>query len=386
LDGQRLNDARQGAPDLSLVPASSIERIEVLKGGASAVYGADALGGVIAITTKRPGDRRLEVGLSNHSWPLASGLLDGQSLRFDGSAPIGGAAVSLSVSGERAGNGYPLDDGTLRSNADFAAGGARLAVSLPLAAGEANAQLGGSWREAGVPGSTTWVTPESRQEDGALRGQASWSSDALLGGLLSLDLRGEASLTRLDYQDPDYPGRYDSARGGAEFRASALFSDTIELGFGASLSIEGTRSSVFETLEGGQPSRLSAGAYLEPRVLLGRLRIVPALRYDWNDDFPAGLSALCGLVYAATDDVELRLSAGSSYRAPSFNELFWPYMSNPDLGPERGFAGELSASVKNGPLSAEVSAFARLVDDMIQNDVTWTPQNLGRVFTPGAEA
>ncbi len=56
IDGRRINDAQNGQFDLSNLPLTKdeIERIEVLRGGASALYGADAMGGVINIITKSP--------------------------------------------------------------------------------------------------------------------------------------------------------------------------------------------------------------------------------------------------------------------------------------------------------------------------------------------
>ena len=47
VDGRRLNDQYQGNPEMALIPADSIERIEVLKGPASALYGSNAMGGII---------------------------------------------------------------------------------------------------------------------------------------------------------------------------------------------------------------------------------------------------------------------------------------------------------------------------------------------------
>jgi outer membrane receptor for Fe3+-dicitrate len=52
LDGQRLNNAQSGEVDLSTIPLEGVERIEVVRGSASAIYGADAVGGVINIITK----------------------------------------------------------------------------------------------------------------------------------------------------------------------------------------------------------------------------------------------------------------------------------------------------------------------------------------------
>ena len=60
VDGVRLNDSRQGGADLSQIPVDNIERIEIVRGGTSALYGADAVAGVVNIITKTKADQTLQ--------------------------------------------------------------------------------------------------------------------------------------------------------------------------------------------------------------------------------------------------------------------------------------------------------------------------------------
>jgi len=398
VDGQRLNDARQGTPDLSLIPAESIERIEVLRGGASALYGPDALGGVIVITTKHPAGDSLAAQFSSTAWPgalAASGakaLGLGQRLAFQGSQTLGAAVLGLSAFGERAGSGWASGSGALRDNSDLLSGGADLDLALPLGGGMTRTRVSGSWQDAGSPGSLFYSSPKAKQSDSSLRGRLGWASDALAGGNLALDLAASASFARLDYTNPDYAiaDRHDSTRGGLDLRASALLGG-LQLGFGASLSREATNSTVFATSSSGQPERLTLSAYLEPSLELGALTLIPALRYDWNDNFAAGLSAMFGLEYKATEELSLRLSGGSSYRAPTFNELYWPADpmfgggGNADLKAERGLGAETALSWRRGAFSIDATAFGRYVEDLIMNDAFFVPHNIGKTFSPGAE-
>ena len=68
VDGVRLNDSRQGAPDLSQIPVDNIERIEIVRGGTSALYGADAVAGVVNIITKDKAEDRFRLSLTNGSY------------------------------------------------------------------------------------------------------------------------------------------------------------------------------------------------------------------------------------------------------------------------------------------------------------------------------
>jgi vitamin B12 transporter len=388
VDGVRLNDAKQGAPDLSSIPADQIEKIELLKGGASAVYGADAVGGVVLITTKRPSPGSFALSFENASYPTAgkaSSLVDGQSLGVEAGTRIGGTELSFVGTGERASGKYAYGDPReTRENADLAGGSAKLGLRSALADGLLRASVSGSYREAGVPGSLTYVTPSERQRDSAVRGELGWSSDALAGGDLSFDLLTHGSWTKILDEEISTDDRLSGT--GLDLRSNYQLAPWISLGFGGSFGYEAADSNTFDALSGGQPTRSSLGLYLEPTIIAGeRLKLAPALRYDWSNDYEALLSAMLGLVWKATSAVEARVSAGRSYRAPTFNQLYYPYFSNPDLKCEKSWSGEAGLAYAGSEISVSASGFARLIDDMIKNDESWTPQNIGRVFTPGAE-
>ncbi|HOX33247.1 MAG TPA: TonB-dependent receptor [Spirochaetales bacterium] len=410
LDGVRLNDARQGGFDLSLIPASSIERIEVLKGGASAVYGADALGGVIVITTKKAKPGRFALSFQNLSYPtaLAKGgaeeLVDGQSLGVEGGFALGEAEISASGELERASGSYPYKvegERELRENAGLLAGSGRLAIAAPLWGGRGRAELSGLHRKLGVPGMLSSPTPEDAQKDSELRAALGWSSDALAGGDLSVDLLAHGAWTRVDYAD-DTDDAYDNdttsdfASLGLESRDELALASWANLGFGFSAAYEAADSTVFEAND-EQPGRFSLGAYAEPELRLGdRLSVTPALRLDWSEDYAAGFSAMLNAVYRPSEELALKLSGGRSYRAPTFIELYWPYTDygwgysyegNPDLDPERSWSAELGAELSVGSLSLSAAAYARWVEDLIvsTSDSASKPVNLSEAFVPGAE-
>jgi vitamin B12 transporter len=388
VDGVRLNDARQGAPDLSSIPADQIEKIEVLRGGASAVYGADAVGGVVLITTKRPSPGKLAVSIRNTSYPTAgsgSSFVDGQRLALEAGAKIGEAELSVSGSGERASGAYAYGGGnTLRDNADLGGASGKMNVGLPLAAGRLRASAFGSYREEGVPGSLSGLSPTEREKDSALRGELGWSSDALAGGNLSMDLLAHGSWTRI--VDTLWDSKDELSGAGLDARGTLELASWASLGFGGAASFERADSNTFDSAPGGQPERSSLGAYFEPAFTLGdSIKVLPALRYDWSDDYAAGLTSMLALVWKADTALALRFSAGRSYRAPTFNELYYPFMSNPKLKSESAWNAEAGFSYDTEGLRISASTFARLIDDMILNDAFYIPQNIGRVLSPGAD-
>ncbi len=406
VDGQRINDSRAGAQDLALIPAESIERIEVLGAGASALYGADALGGAIVVTTKRAQDNRLALSASATVYPEAVALrgegelLESQRLAVDGGLVLGSASVACAAQAERAAGEYPYGDGVLRENAGYEKATGRLAVELPLSGGKFSAALSGGIGDAGVAGSASWPTPHAAQGDAYLRGCLGFSHDGLIGGLLALETQIQGAFTRLVYKDPDVPvnDRHDYRSGGFDLRASYLAGSALELSAGLTALYEAANSTAFAANAEGQPSRLSLGAYLAPKLGTGeRFILAPTLRFDWAEDYPAGLSFMTSLRYAATQALELRLSGGSAYRAPTFNDLYWPYTDyghgysacgNPDLKPERAVSGDAGFALSMGVFSVEASAFARYVDDLIvwSSAAATRPENLETAFIPGAAA
>ncbi len=403
IDGVRANDSQTGGFDLSLMPASAIERIEVLSGGAGAVYGADAVAGVIIITTKRARPGSLVLRAENTSYPTAlsrggaSSLADGQSLSFDAGLAIGQGGISVGASAERATAKYPYGPSELRENADFFGGSGRLSANGPLAGGRATASFDASYRDTGTPGSLGWPSLENRQRNSSLGASLGWSNDALAGGSLSLELLAHGSWKRLYAIDPLSPNRYAQSTTGIELRDSLSLSDWLALGSGLSLSFEAADSTSFDSRPEGQPTRLSIGAYVEPTMLLGdRLKLVPAVRYDWNDSYTAGITAMLSAVWKASETLDLRFSGGRSYRAPTFLDLFVPftdfgdgtsYRGNPDLKPESAWSGELGLDSRSKLLSWSASVFTRYVRDLIAYNglAAGSMTNIGAALMPGAE-
>ena len=122
VDGVRVSSAMSGYADLSTIPADSIDRIEVVRSGASALYGSDAVGGVINIITKKKA-APLTISVENGSFVPAGNvqgyglsktlngpdylsLVDSQKLSFSVAPYIGNVGLRASGGFTRAGNDY----------------------------------------------------------------------------------------------------------------------------------------------------------------------------------------------------------------------------------------------------------------------------------------
>lgn len=416
VDGVRVTDPATGQTDLSRldIPLDQIERIEIQRGALSAQYGADAVGGIIHIhTKKKTAAPSIDISIQNNAF-LPSSVTVGSgfaatTVPFVGSALVDGQSVDISANmknlsawakAERATNGYPYYDTNgqrrQRTNASLLATAGGFQGSFPLSIGELSTTARVNYRSMGVAGTEDSPTPEAHQEDWNANLSTHFSTDALFAGALAFDVNPYAQVGGIEYRESDTSGTdtHHSYRAGAESSFSWLPPWQGELKGGASFRYDRLESSVVKASDGGPPQRFSAGTFVEPHFEIGKWTAIPALRYDATSDFPSGVSASLGLLYDLAKDTVVRSSISSAYRAPSFDDLYWPASGgtegNPDLEPETAFSGDLSVAHRDEQKTWSIGAFGRYVQDVIlwQPDAsgTWKPTNYGNALYPGIEA
>lgn len=416
VDGVRVTDPATGRTDLSRldIPLDQIERIEVQRGSLSAQYGADAVGGVIHIHTKKKvSASSLDISVQNTSF-LPSSVTVGSGLSattvpFVGIALVDGQTVNISATtkylnawakAERSANNYPYYDSNgirrSRTNADLLSAAGGLQGSYALSIGELSTAVRANYRSLGVPGTLDSPTSSARQQDWNGSLSTRFSTDSLFGGELALDVSPYAQFGGIQYRESstsDTDEHY-SYRAGTDASFSWLPPWNGELKGGMSFRYDRLDSTVVTTSSGTAPQRFSGGAFLEPRVELGKWALLPALRYDATSDFPSGVSASLGILRDVAKNTVFRSSVSSAYRAPSFDDLYWPAASgvegNPDLQPESAYSADISIAQNSEKKSWSIGAFGRYVQDVIlwQPDVsgTWKPSNYGNALYPGIEA
>ena len=376
LDGLVLNTAFGGGVDLSSIPRHWIDRIEVVRGAEGARYGAGAMGGVVNVVT-----RRAAAG----AWSAQAAGGSFGTFTLSGDAAAGGegwtglAAASLDAT---AGDFPYLDDRLpsaannpldprVRENNAGRLGGLLLKGDWRGLGGrfDALAQLSGARRR--LPGWPAHATPDDRQEDG--RAVAMVRHARRLGEGLSLSAEISGRLDRLDATLEEVPGEARQRGGAAGLRSEVtwLHGPGI-LTAGASAGLERIAS---ESL-GEARSRPELAAWIaEDVTFLGaRLRVGPALRAERVADF-GGLSAKLGATARLGGPFTARASAGRTFRAPSFAELYLEQgllQPNPDLRPESAWSADAAVAVDGPAGFVSAGAFASLYQDLI-------------VYEPGTE-
>ena len=371
LDGRPLNDARAGGVNAATIPVHGVERIEVIKGAASALYGADAVSGVVNIITAAG------KGEPSHTLRLDAGQYGTRSLIFTSAGRSGLTGYSLTASnlsteGFREHNRYEKLDFHVRldhdlSSAEQVSMGVRHSsyyLQVPLDA----------WREG---------------RDTSLDLQY----NRILSLLSDLTLRTYYDDTQMQHMSISWgDSLHRGKRAGWDLQINTTPVGSRHL---FTYGVAGERSWVESTDFAESKDRTNWGVYAQDIYsLTPRFDVVISGRYDEFSSHGDSLCGRIGLNYLLGDRTKLYASWGNAFRAPTLNELYWNFMGNPDLQPEKAQNYELGWQhwLGNGS-SFSAAIFHRDVTDMItwapvdpdNKDSVWIASNVDAVTVQGIE-
>lgn len=412
VDGIRVNNSQSGSADLALIGLENVERIEVVRGGLSALYGADAVGGVINIVTRRNAENGFKVSFES------GGFIPEQRLTGKGSTErkvqaqlqdlvdSQKAAVQVDLAGEaldfvstasftRAANAYSFTDLTgkrrRRDNADLLGGD--FSANLRYAFQNGSVRLGGSglYQDKGVPGAVGSLSLDTRQRDLVVRGSAALFSDVLFTDLLTFDLKAHYTYSRLEYEDfgSSVLSIHQVHSSGVDAAQELFALDWLSLLYGGNLSFE-----QIESTELSSRQRLFAAGFLQTSLYpWPALLLQPVVRYDYYSDFGGMASGKLGGVLSVGPYAALKAGVSSAFRAPTFNDLYWPEdvfaEGNPDLKPETGYSAELGFDVEHQRFRQSLALYGRYVREVILwqpgMDGKWRPSNYGEGLYMGLD-
>lgn len=389
VDGMRIASASSGDSSLQYLNVDQIERVEVLRGPRSAVYGADAIGGVVQIFTRRSAGEGLKPFVrmgygSNASWRRSAGLSGGDAqTRFS-------LAGSLDETDgiDRTGPSYDSDqdhDGYRNK-----------AFSLSLSHSFSDSL------EAGVNvldqrGRTEFDNPFGRYDMTTFEsvGQEPYSDftlssvssylDAQINDLWSSRLEVGHSENREESLDKlsDERGVFNTYRDSLNWLNTLALSDRHSLLLGADWYEDQLNSNTAFA----EQQRWNQAAFIQHRYDGEGFSTEVGMRHDKNEQFGSEntWSGALTLPLNATNDLVLSYSEG--FRAPTFNDLYYPDYSNPDLKPEHSKSYELQwRSQLAERTRLEASLYRTDIEDAIANDQDFIPQNIAKARIHGFEA
>ncbi len=363
VDGVRVGSSTAGTASFDNLPLASIERIEVLKGPASALYGSDAVGGVVQVFTRRgqPGlapQATLSVGSFGHRGANA-GLSGGtEGLRYALNAGSldekGFSATNARVPFDNFNpdrDGFKQNSGSASLSWAFAPGWSSQ-VNLSQANGDTQFDQGADpfdVRTEAVTRVATWGL--ERQWAPGVRTQVKLSRSDDLSA--TFDAPGSVSVfdtaqTQASVQQ-DWATAFGAVVLGAESIKEAVS------GTQAYLVNNRTTRAVFAGLNGQ-----AAGHVWQAN-----------LRRDRNSQFGSASTGVASYGYQVTPNWRPFLAYGTSFKAPSFNALYFDspfFQGNPSTQPERGKNREFGLHFSQGLHNAKLTRFDNRIRGFITTD------------------
>ncbi len=372
VDGVRMNSPFFAGYDFSAMTTENIERIEIVRGPFSALYGSDAIGGVVQIFT-----RTASRGLSGRATGEAGNQGQGQGSAFasvgEGTFSATGGYRYATFGGNRPNTDWRQRNGSASLEARLTGGG-RVAVEGSLLDGEV-----GNPGPVGAPSTARGIFREERL---AIPGSFPLSGANHLDVLLA-DVRSKP--------------RYRDTEGGFSSRTDAetlqaRVADTALIGAHSVTVLASWEqwkvddASNFGTNLDGQRTMLW-GAGAQDTATLGPVTVTAGLRFDHHSVFGDAWSPRGTIAWLSRGSLwKVRASGGSAFRAPTVGELYYPFAGNPDLKPERSVSWEAGVERYVVGGRAEVSLFWNDLRDLIVYDFAQSKNlNVGRARTRGIE-
>ena len=392
VDGVRIKSTMTGTAELGDLTTDDVDRIEVLRGPQSTLYGADAIGGVVNIVTRMgqgPAGGQAAASGGNYGTFRQRLAFQGTSGSFDWS--LGGSHIGTE-------GRFPNDD--FRETA----GAVQAGFGLP---GHGRLALRGRSQDAAkqipfkdvFPDFDTNRRQRDRVEVGSIRWSqpwtARWDSDLTLSGYRD----------QLEFSDPADPGtsetsfgsRINNRRLGTEWYNRVRFGSISSLTLGAEWRTE--RGDNVGTFRREVSTR--ALVVQDELHLFDHFVVTAGVRTDDHSTFGTETTARVALSYATPQSgTRLKGSWGRGFRAPTLNELFFPAFppcpsfGNPDLRPEtsRSFDAGIEQRILRNRLRFEATYFQNDFRDLIEFalidpvNFCFQAQNVGRARARGAEA
>jgi len=379
LDGVRLNSPTFGGYDWSLPTTTALERVEVARGPYSALWGSDAVGGVVNLISQRRAG-----GFGGRL--LAEGGEDGWE-RFEATAGIAGSSFDLQASGyRRSTDGSTTNSDASSEQALVTAGfswghGSRLGLIYQ----DLESEIGIPFVSPGSP------TPNRRQD----------TSQQLIAVPLRWSLsdrwRIETTASRverdIDFADPDDPWGYVFSTSEADTDQLRVVSHHALGRHSISVGADWRDDSVTTTDPAG-PSmddvdEEALGFFVQDNWQINTaFRVLVGVRWEDTDSWGSETTGRLDVGWRVSDTVELRGGVGQAFRAPALGELYGSFGGNPDLQPESSTSAEVGVvyTPLDGKSRWQLNAFQTDIDDLIEYDfVTWQNINAGSAEITGAE-
>lgn len=382
VDGIKAGSATTGTTSFENIPIEQIERIEIVRGPRSSLYGSEAIGGVIQIFT-----RKGEGGFKpNFSFGGGSyGTLNGSAGISGGNAKrwFNLNASGIGTQGFNACNGKPSPDGAgcftnepdkdgYRNIAGSARAGYRFNSGLDVEAhflhSDGKTQFDGNFVNKSeimqqVVGGTARYSPTDIWRINLIAGRSREDSD---------NFQGNAFMTRFNTRRDTVSLQNDLTLGKSQLMT---------------IGMDYQNDHVNSTADFAVTSRNNWAVFAQHQAVIAKHDLQLSLRHDDNQQFGNWVTGGAGWGYPITENVRLTASFGSAFKAPTFNELYFPGFGNASLRPEESRSVEFGTNGKADWGSWSLNVYETRIDDLIAFDASLrAPNNIDQARIRGLEA
>jgi vitamin B12 transporter len=409
VDGVRIGSATLGSATLGLINTNSIERIEVVRGPKSNLYGADAIGGVVNIITRDAADMdslqvKSSVGSNGTSeTTLSAGTTQGKSsysavlntYKTDG---IDSTYDTSFLHGDEDGHendsialryGYEINDDaklslSYNSNDSSTDYDASCTEYVPVLDDEGNNIKDEYGYNKTTPvGHDCYVYNESKitslSSSLDIDVNDRWTTNLQLGK--STDNAEEFS-PNVDLSMFYLDGIFNTTKTEATwFNAIELEADTL-----LSLGLDYQKDEVDSSNNYDVSSRDNKAAFLQYKLKSDGADVSFGARRDDNEQFGEHTTTSVMAGQDVSDNVRLNFSYGEGFKAPTFNDLYYPFSGNANLMPEESVNYEIGLKANWNNSSLNVGLFNNSIENIILwNSSIFAPDNTENVEISGLE-
>ena len=412
------------AMSLDRININDVEKIEIVRGPSSALYGSEAMGGVLNIITKPSKEQTLLTGLehtsedTSHWWHADTGRIGNFSMTLDARFnKINRSMLDTATESDPYGtaqtynaslNYYVNDHSYVNAYMDYYSQHLKTDTGTPTMkpitlttsrgmslSGQAMLEGTGSkaYKQKNYGISWNGKTDKNDWQIQAYMSKFNWSTTSntkVLGSIPPAGMEGMFNFL-LQNQKNAYDFNHDEHNMWAiEGRDSLRVNDHHRVTFGAEYvkeKVAGTGlgsngDGVHSITENGKTKSSSEktlssyAAYLQDEIEYGKWFIVPAIRYDHHSAYGSHTSPKIGVTYNATDHFRIKANYGDGFKAPSVSQLFYDLdmrmgpsyvhlTGNPNLKPEKSKSWDLGVEAEFGKGYGSLTYFDNDVDNLI---------------------
>ena len=377
VDGLRSGSSTTGSPAFENIPLDMIERIEVVKGPLSGLYGSDAIGGVIQIFTRNLGRPRLQASVgfgTDSAFAVSAGF----------TAVENKTSVTLNAGYRqlRARSATNADAPSFIFNPDrdpYKNANASFNISQTLWQGETISFK--AWESRGTAHFDNGPIDDARNRQ-TLSGIGVSSENQIMNDWTSrLNLGQTTDDIRIA---SSFPASFKTEQNQAVW-INEFKSDRGSSTVGAEWREEAVQSTANYDRSKRRTSSIFTG-YLERFGESGEQQLDFSLRHDEERQFGRRNTGSVAYGVYLVPALLVYARVGSAFRAPSFNELYFPDFSNPNLKPERSEQTEFGTRWNSTFMRASLVRFDNRIEDLIAPDfISFTPVNIRNARIKGWE-